>query len=140
MPGIFRPSHLIPSAYAKLVPDSEDSSEIEGFSSDDETENVLRSCGTCSTFSNSRCTRRRASPLEISSSEHHEGSFSPRYSKPKVTRAWRGLDSMLHLVKGYNLSTYSFLLQTCNHFQQLWNLAHINRLLQPFSPLNGRAS
>ena len=40
MPGIFRPSHLIPSAYAKLVPDSEDSSEIEGFSSDDETENA----------------------------------------------------------------------------------------------------
>ena len=39
MPGIFRPSHLVPSAYAKLVPDSEDSSEIEGFSSDDETEN-----------------------------------------------------------------------------------------------------
>ena len=40
VPGIFRPSHLIPSAYAKLVPDSEDSSEIEGFSSDDETENA----------------------------------------------------------------------------------------------------
>ena len=40
LPGIFRPYHLIPSAYAKLVPDSEDSSEIEGFSSDDETENV----------------------------------------------------------------------------------------------------
>ena len=40
LPGIFRPSHLIPSAYAKLVPDSEDSSEIEGFSSDVETENV----------------------------------------------------------------------------------------------------
>ena len=40
LPGIFRPSHLIPSAYAKLVPDSEDSSEIEGFSSDDETENA----------------------------------------------------------------------------------------------------
>ena len=36
MPGIFRPSHLIPSAYAKLVSDSEDSLEIEGFSSDDE--------------------------------------------------------------------------------------------------------
>ena len=35
MPGIFCPSHLIPSAYAKLVPDSEDSSVIEGFSSDD---------------------------------------------------------------------------------------------------------
>ena len=37
MPSIFFPSHLIPSAYAKLVPDSEDSSEIEGFSSNDET-------------------------------------------------------------------------------------------------------
>ena len=34
--GIFRPSHLFPSAHAKLFPDSEDSSEIEGFSSDDE--------------------------------------------------------------------------------------------------------
>ena len=40
LPGIFCPYHLIPSAYAKLVPDSEDSSEIEGFSSDDETENA----------------------------------------------------------------------------------------------------
>jgi len=40
VPGIFRPSHLIPSAYAKLVPDSEDSSEIEGFISDDETKNA----------------------------------------------------------------------------------------------------
>ena len=40
LPGIFRPSHLVSSAYAKLVPDSEDSSEIEGFSSDDETTNA----------------------------------------------------------------------------------------------------
>ena len=37
LPGIFHPSHLVPSAYAKLLPDSEDSSEIEGFSSDDGT-------------------------------------------------------------------------------------------------------
>ena len=36
LPGIFLPSHLVPSAYYELVPDSEDSSEIEGFSSDDE--------------------------------------------------------------------------------------------------------
>ena len=36
LPGIFRPSHFVPSAHAKLLPDSEDSSEIEGFSSDDE--------------------------------------------------------------------------------------------------------
>ena len=40
LPGKFHPSHLVPSAYAKLVPDSEDSSEIEGFSSNDETANA----------------------------------------------------------------------------------------------------
>jgi len=40
LPGIFRPSHLVSSAYNKLVADSEDSSEIEGFSSDDETTNA----------------------------------------------------------------------------------------------------
>ena len=37
LPGIFRPSYLVPSAHAKPLPDSEDSSKIEGFSSDDET-------------------------------------------------------------------------------------------------------
>ena len=40
LPGIFRPSHFVPSAHAKLLPDSEDSSEIEGFSSDDEIANA----------------------------------------------------------------------------------------------------
>ena len=40
LPGIFRPSHLVLSAHAKLLPDFEDSSEIEGFSSDDETANA----------------------------------------------------------------------------------------------------
>ena len=59
---------------------------LGGFS----TKNVLRRCGTCSTFSNNHRTRRRASPLEISSPEHRDGSFFPWYSKPKVTRAWRG--------------------------------------------------
>jgi len=39
-PGIFRPSYLVPSAHAELLPGSEDSSEIEGFSSDDETTNA----------------------------------------------------------------------------------------------------
>ena len=38
LPGIFRPSHLVLSAHAKLLPDSEDSSEIEGFSSDETTD------------------------------------------------------------------------------------------------------
>ena len=36
LPGIFCPSHLVPSAHAKLLPDSEDFLEIEGFSFDDE--------------------------------------------------------------------------------------------------------
>ena len=40
LPGIFRPSYLVSSAHAKLLPDSEDFSEIEGFSSDDETTNA----------------------------------------------------------------------------------------------------
>ena len=36
MPGIFRPSHLLPSAYNPFVPDSKDPSEFESFSSDNE--------------------------------------------------------------------------------------------------------
>ena len=38
--GIFRPSHLLPSAYNPFVPDSEDSSEFESFSSDNEATNA----------------------------------------------------------------------------------------------------
>ena len=37
LPGIFHPSYLVLSAHAEPLPSSEDSSEIEGFSSDDET-------------------------------------------------------------------------------------------------------
>jgi len=40
LPGIYRPSHLVPSAHAQPLIDSEDSSEIEGFSSDDEADNA----------------------------------------------------------------------------------------------------
>ena len=36
LPGIFRPSYLVLSAHAEPLPGSKDSSEIEGFSSDDE--------------------------------------------------------------------------------------------------------
>ena len=36
LPGIFHPSHFVPSAHAKLLPNSEDSSEIKGFNFDDE--------------------------------------------------------------------------------------------------------
>ena len=38
LPGIFPPSYLVPSAHAKPLPDSEDSSEIEGFSYDETTD------------------------------------------------------------------------------------------------------
>ena len=62
LPGIFRPSHLLPSAYNPFVPDSEGSSDFESFSSDnkaasaeaaesardeDMTESPSRSEGTC---------------------------------------------------------------------------------------------
>jgi hypothetical protein len=40
LPGIFRPSHLVPNTHAQPLPDFEDSLEVEGFSSDDETDNA----------------------------------------------------------------------------------------------------
>ena len=40
LPGIFRPSHLLPSAYNPFIPDYEDSSEFESFSSDNEAANA----------------------------------------------------------------------------------------------------
>ena len=40
LPGIFHPSYLVLSAHAEPLPGSKDSSEIEGFSSDDETTNA----------------------------------------------------------------------------------------------------
>ena len=40
MPGIYRPSFLVPSAHARPLPNSEDSSDIEGFNSDDKTDNA----------------------------------------------------------------------------------------------------
>ena len=40
LPGIFCPSHLVPSTHAQPLLDSEDSLEVEGFSSDNETDNA----------------------------------------------------------------------------------------------------
>ena len=40
LPSIFCPSHLLPSAYNPFVPDSENSSEFESFSSDNEAANA----------------------------------------------------------------------------------------------------
>ena len=40
LPDIYRHSHLVPSTHAQPLPDSEDSSEVEGFSYDDETDNA----------------------------------------------------------------------------------------------------
>ena len=65
---------------------------------------------------------------------------SPSILEAESNSSLERLDSTHHPVKSHRLSTYPILLQICNHFQQFWNLAHINRLLQPFSPLNGRAS
>ena len=40
LPGIFHPSHLLPSAYNPFVSDSKESSEFESFSSDNEAANA----------------------------------------------------------------------------------------------------
>jgi len=40
LPGIYGPFFFLPSAHAPPLPDSEDSSGIEGFSSDDEYDNA----------------------------------------------------------------------------------------------------
>jgi hypothetical protein len=40
LPGIYHPSFLVPSAHAQPLPNSKDSPEIEGFSSDNETDNA----------------------------------------------------------------------------------------------------
>ena len=81
MPGIFRPSHLLPSAYNPFVPDSEDSSEFESFSSDnkvasaeaaesardeDRADSPSRSEGTC------RITRRVLAQLRESEVAPHK--------------------------------------------------------------------
>ena len=55
-----------------------------------DTEKVSGIWGTCSTFSSRRYTRRRASLFEISLVDYRDGSLVPRYSKPKVSWAWRG--------------------------------------------------
>ena len=40
LPGIYCPFFLLPSAHAPPLPDSEDTSGIEGFDSDDESDNA----------------------------------------------------------------------------------------------------
>ena len=71
LPSIFHPSYLVPSAHAEPLPDSEDSSEIEGFSSDDETIDV--EAGE-STRDDGRV--HSASPSEDTQSGHPKGTRS----------------------------------------------------------------
>ena len=71
LPGIFRPSHLLPSAYNPFVPDSEDSSEIEGFSSDSETDNA--EAGEAARDDGRGCS---ASPSEDTQAGHLKGTRS----------------------------------------------------------------
>ena len=75
LPGIFRPSHLVPSAYNKLVHDFEDSSEIEGFNSDNETNNA--EAGEIAGEAASDDGRgRSASPSEDTQAGHLKGTRS----------------------------------------------------------------
>ena len=87
LPGIFRPSHLLPSAYNPFVPDSKDSSEFESFSSDnkaasaeaaesardeDRTDNPSRSEGTCADHPTSTrsAARKRSSSSQTADNRH----------------------------------------------------------------------
>ena len=87
LPGIFRPSHLLSSAYNPFVPDSEDSLEFESFSSDNEAANAeaaelardedranspSRSEGTCVDHLTSTCsaTRKRSSSSQTADNRY----------------------------------------------------------------------
>jgi len=87
LPGIFRPSHLLPSAYNPFVPDSKDSSEFESFSSDnkaasakatesardeDRADSPSRSEGTCADHPmNTRsATRKRSSSSQTADNRY----------------------------------------------------------------------
>ena len=71
LPGIFRPSHLVPSAHAEPLPGSEDSSEIEDFSSDDET-----ACAEAGERAEDDGREHSASPSEDTQLGHPKGTRS----------------------------------------------------------------
>ena len=71
LPSIFHPSHLVPSAHAELLPGSEDSSEIEGFSSDNETADA-----EAGETAGDDGREHSASPSEDTQSGHPEGTQS----------------------------------------------------------------
>ena len=86
-PGIFHPSHLLPSAYNSFVHDSEDSSKFESFSSDnksasaeaaesardeDRADSPSRSEGTCADHPTSTrsAARKRSSSSQIADNRY----------------------------------------------------------------------
>ena len=83
LPGIFRPSHLVPSAHAESLPGSEDSSEFKGFSSDDETTDA-----EAGERAEDDGRERSASPSEDAQSGHPKGTRSfarKRHSSSQTT-------------------------------------------------------
>ena len=71
LPGIFHPSNLVRSAHAEPFPGSEDSSEIEGFSSDDETADA-----EAGEIAGDDGKEHSASPSEDTQSGHPKGTRS----------------------------------------------------------------
>ena len=69
--GICRSPHLVPSAHVQPLPNSEDSSEVEGFSSDDETDNA--EVGEAAGFDG---REHSASPSEDTQAGHPKGTRS----------------------------------------------------------------
>jgi hypothetical protein len=82
LPGIFRPSHLVPSTHAQPLPDSEDSSEIEGFSSDDKTDNADAREAT-----RDDGREHSASPSEDTQAGHPKGTRSVARKRRSSTQA-----------------------------------------------------
>ena len=92
LPGIFRPSHLLPSAYNPFVPNYEDSSEFESFSSDnkaasaeaaesardeDRADSPSRSEGTCTDHPTSTrsAVRKRSSSSQTADNRYVASRF-----------------------------------------------------------------
>ena len=86
LPGVFRPSHLVPSAHAQPLADSEDSSEIEGFSSDNETDNAEagETAGEAARDDGRGCS---ASPSEDTQVGHPKGTRSAARKRHSSSQA-----------------------------------------------------
>ena len=78
MLGIYRSSFLVPSAHAQPLPNSKDSLEIEGFSSDNETDNA--EAGEAA--GDDEGGERSPSPSEDTQVKHPKGTRSAARKRP----------------------------------------------------------